>query len=119
MGRGILKNLLAVIVALAVTVGVIVVFSAATKIAPDAAAEYSREVRQEEVQVQELAAPAHAQEPFSFLEAAGGFLLIICVSAGGAVLLLRRLQKSQGARGGRGYQPRRDMAHEVRRVRRV
>lgn len=88
MGRGILKNLLALVVALVVTAGVIVVCSAATKASPDAAAEISRQARQEAVQVQELAAPAHPQEPVPFLEAAAGFVLVLAACAAGALLLL-------------------------------
>ena len=116
MGRGILKNLLALVVALVVTAGVIVVCSAATKASPDAAAEISRQARQ---QVQELAAPAHPQEPVPFLEAAAGFVLVLAACAAGALLLLRTLRRGHGPKPGRGYQPRRDMAHGARPVRRV
>lgn len=119
MGRGILKNLLALVVALVVTAGVIVVCNAATKASPDAAAEISRQARQEAVQVQELAAPAHPQEPVPFLEAAAGFVLVLAACAAGALLLLRTLRRGHGPKPGRGYQPRRDMAHGARPVRRV
>ncbi len=120
MGRGLLKNLLAIAAALVVTLGVVTVLSAATKASPDAAQRYSQEVRREETQVSELSAPAHTQDPVSFLEAAGGFVLIIGVSAAGALLLLRAMQKGRVHHTGRGYQPRRDMAHgSQRRMRRV
>lgn len=116
MRRGILRNLLAVIVALVVTAGVVMVLSAATQASPDAAAEYSRQVRQEETQVEALSAPAHAHDSVSFLEAAGGFLLIIVLSGAGALLLLRMIQKGHVVHKAQSYHPRSDMAHIVRRV---
>lgn len=120
MGRSLLKNFLAVAVALVVTLGAVTVLSAATKASPDAAKQYSYEVRREETQVAELSAPAHTQDPVSLWEAAGGFVLILGVSAGGAVFLLRAMQKGRVRHTGRGYQPRRDMAHgSQRKARRV
>lgn len=109
-GSRLLKNLLAVAAALVFTALAVTVLSAATKTTPDAAEQYSRQVRQVEVQVEEFSAPAHTHEETSFLEAAGGFVLILGVSAAGAMLLLRAMQKGRMGHTGQGYQPRRDMA---------
>lgn len=116
MRRGILRNLLAFVVALVVTVGVVTVLSAATQIGPDAAAQYSREVRREETRVEALSAPVHTHESVSFLEAAGGFLLIIVISGGGSMLLLRSMRRGRAVHTGQAYKPRNDMAHFVRKV---
>ncbi len=110
-GRRLLKNLLAITLALVFTAGAVTVLSAATKAAPDAAEQYSRQVRQDEAQVEEFSAPVHTHEPVSFLEAVGGFLLILGISAAGAVFLLRAMQKGRNLHTGQGYQPRRDIAH--------
>lgn len=114
--KGFLKNLVALALTLVLTLGVVLILSAATKISPDAAAEYSRQVREGEAQVEEFSAPAHTHDQVSFLEAAGGFLLIIGVSAGAAVLLLRLMRKGWLTHTGQAYKPRNDMSYVVRRV---
>ncbi len=120
MGRRLLKNLLAIIVTLVFTALAVTVLSAATKSTADAAEQYSRQVRQEEAQVAELSAPAHAHEKVSFLEAAGGFVLILGVSAAGAMFLLRAMQKGRVAQARQSYHPRQDIAHGApRKMRRV
>ena len=116
MGGGFFRNLLAFLVALVLTLGTVMVLSAATQKKADAADRYSQQVRQEETQVEELSAPVQSRRPASFLEAAGGFLLIIAVSGAGAMLLLRIVRKGRASHKGQAYRPKKDMAHIVRRV---
>lgn len=116
MRGGFVRNLLAFLVALVLTVGTVMVLSAATQEKADTAAQYSQQVRQGETQVEELSAPVQPYQAVSLLEAAGGFLLIIAISGAGAMLLLRAIRKGRSSHRGQAYRPKKDMAHIVRRV---
>lgn len=114
MRRGFLKNLLAFLLVLVLTLGTVAVLSAATRLGPDAAERYSKQVRKEEPQVEELSAPVQAWDAFSVVESIGGFLLILVVAGGSGLLVLRGKRKGTSSHTGQAYHPRKDRARTVR-----
>ena len=114
MRRGFFRNLLAFLLVLVLTLAAVSILSAATRLGPDAAAQYSQAVRQEAPQVAELSAPAKAQGAASWLESIGGFLVIVVAAGAGGLSLLRGRRKRGAATGGQAYRPRKDMARTVR-----
>lgn len=114
MHRGFLKNLVAFLLVSALTLGTVAVLSAATRLGPDAAAQYSQQVRREEPQVEELSAPVQKWDAFSVVESIGGFLLILAVAGGSGLLVLRGKRKGTVSHTGQAYRPRKDRARAAR-----
>lgn len=112
MGRKYLKKFAAFFLVLAITVVVVAVLSAASRVSPETAVDrYMQQMHSQEAEPEGLSATVEDRPGTSLLVSMAGFAAILVVPLAGLLMFARAKRAGQDSRSGRqSYRPRKDMS---------